>query len=167
MATHEFSVLNANLMFDDGVYPSRLDSELTLTNDKDQVCIVMPYPTGADLGLSGKFEIPQNYAGTPVLVAKFVIDGTPANVLGVAAQQLSVDDSESVDQAYETEDTASNSTWTGYANEEHYEITITLTPASAYQVGDSVYFRFYRDDNVDTQTINMLLVDLLFRYSDT
>jgi len=165
--TLEFSILNSNLMFDDGVYPSRLDSELALTNDKDQACVVLPFPTGADLGISGAFNIPQNYASTPVLVARMVIDGTPANVLGIGAQQLSVDDSESVDVAYEAEDVASNSTWTGYADEDIVEMTITLTPAAAYVAGDTVLFRFYRDDSVDTQTINVLLMDLLLRYTET
>ena len=159
--TLEFSILNSNLMFDDGVYPSRLDSELALTNDKDQACVVLPFPTGADLGISGAFNIPQNYASTPVLVARMVIDGTPANVLGIGAQQLSVD------AAYEAEDTASNSTWTGYADEDLIEMTIALTPAAAYVAGDTVLFRFYRDDSVDTQTINVLLMDLLFRYTET
>lgn len=153
-------------MFDTGVYMSKLNAELSLTNDKAQTCIVLPYPAGADLGISGQFDVPQNYAGTPVMVAKVVIDGTPANTLGIGAQQIAVDDSETVDVAYETEDLANKSSWTGYADEEQLEITITLTPASAYQPGDTVFYRFYRDDNVDTQTINVLLIDLLFRYSD-
>src|SRR3990167_2767819 len=122
--TIDIDVLNANLMFDDGVYPSRLDSELSLTNDKDQACIVLPFPAGADLGLSGVIHIPQGYSSTPVLVMRAVLDGTPANVLGIGAQQVSVDDSESVDVAYEAEDTASLSTWTGYADEDIVELTI-------------------------------------------
>jgi hypothetical protein len=69
--------------------------------------------------------------------------------------------------AYETEDLASNSTWTGYAAEEMYEETITLTPASAYTVGDTVLLSFYRDDSVDTTTFDFLLTELAFRYSDT
>ena len=167
MANVEFSVLNQNLMFDAGVGVSQLKTQLSLTNSKDQMCIVLPFPAGADIGLSGAFQVPQNYASTPVLVARMVLDGTPANVLGIAAQQVSVANSETVDVAYETEDTASNSTWTGYADEEIIEMTITLTPAAAYVAGDTVLFRFYRDDSVDTQTINVLLLDLLFRYTTT
>jgi hypothetical protein len=165
VATIEFSILNHNLMFDTGVYPSRLDAEMTLTNDKDQACIVMPDPTGADLGLSGAFQIPQNYSSTPVMVARMVLTGTPANTIGVAAQQVSAAASESVDTAYEAEDTASNATWTGYADEDMYEITITLTPGAAYVAGDTVLFRFYRDDSVNTYTPKILLIDLLFRYT--
>lgn len=167
MATIEFSILNQNLMFDAGVGVSQLKTQLTLANSKDQMCIVLPFPAGADIGLSGAFQIPQNYASTPVMVARMVLDGTPANILGIAAQQISVANSESVDTAYEAEDTASNSTWTGYADEDIIEMTITLTPAAAYVAGDTILYRFYRDDSVDTQTINVLLIELLFRYTST
>ena len=164
--TIRIPILGASLMFDDGVYNSRLDSELTLANPKKQACIVMPAPTGADLGIEVAFKIPENYSGDPVLVITGVIDGTPANVLGFGAQQLSRADSEAVDTAYAAEDTASNSTWTGYADEDVYIETITITPAAAYVAGDTIYLKFYRDDSVDTQTINFLLTDLEFQYTE-
>ena len=164
--TIQIPILNHTLSYDSGVYPSKLSSELTLTNGKTQICTVMPFPTGSDLGLEVAFTIPQNYSADPVLVIKGVLDGSPANVLAFAAQQLSRDDSEAVDTAYEAEDTASNSTWTGYADEDMYEETITLTPASAYQAGDTVFLKFYRDDSADTTTFNFLLTDLLFQYTE-
>jgi hypothetical protein len=148
------------------VYFSQLDIEMSLTNTKLQSCLVMEYPTGSDIGFELAFTVPQDYSGSPVLVIKGVLDGTPANVLAFGAQQLSRDDSEAVDTAYEAEDTASNSTWTGYADEDMYEETITLTPAAAYVAGDTVYLSFYRDDSADTTTFNFLLTDLLFQYSD-
>lgn len=149
------------------VYPSILNVELTMANAKLIDCMVMEYPTGSDIGGELAFTVPQNYVGSPVLVIRGVLDGTPANVLAFGAQQLSRADSESVDAAYEAEDTASNSTWTGYADEDMYEETITLTPAAAYLPGDMVFTDFYRDDSVDTTTFNFLLTDLLFQYSDT
>lgn len=149
------------------VDPSFLDVELSMTNAKHIDCMVMEYPTGSDIGGELVFTVPQNYAGSPVLVIRGVLDGTPANVLAFGAQQLSRDDSESADAAYEAEDTASNSTWTGYADEDHYEETITLTPAAAYVAGDEVHLKFYRDDSVDTTTFIFLLTDLLFQYSDS
>lgn len=149
------------------IYPSKISIELTMTNAKDQDCLMMEFPTGSDIGISVMFTIPQNYAGSPVLVIKGILDGTPANVLAFGAQQLGRDDSEAVDTAYETEDLANNSTWTGYADEDMYEETITLTPASAYVAGDTVFLFFYRDDSVDDTTFNFLLTDLLFQYSDT
>lgn len=164
--TTQVSILNHTLSPDVGVYVSRLDAQMSLSNAKRQLCLVMPAPTGSDLGLELAFTIPQNYSSSPVLVIRGVLDGTPANVLAFGAQQVSADDSETVDAAYETEDTASNSTWTGYADEDMYEETITLTPAVAYQAGDTVLLKLYRDDSVDTATFDFLLLDLLFQYSE-
>lgn len=169
MATLEVSVLNHTVQPDASgdVYPVPLDVALTLTNAKRQLSFFMAFPTGADVGLELSFPIPPQYASTPVLVIRGVLDGTPASVLAFGAQQLSRADSESVDTAYEAEDTASNSTWTGYADEDMYEETITLTPAAAYVASDTIFLSFYRDDSVDTSTFDFILTDLLFRFSDT
>lgn len=150
---------------DTGVYLSKLSAEMTLTNAKQQFCWVMPAPTGTDLGGELSFEVPQNYVSTPKLVLKGVIDGTPANVFGIGAQLLQRAPSDAVDAAYEAEDTASNSTWTGYADEDEYELSITLTPASSFVVGNTVYIKLYRDDSVDTTTWNFLLTRIDFEYA--
>jgi len=169
MATHQIPMLGENLNYDNSgdVFPSILDIELSLTNAKLQSCIVMQFPTGTDPAIEGKFVVPQNYAGTPVAVIKCILDGTPANILAFGLQQVSVDDSETVDVAYEAEDLVSNSTWTGYAVEEQIELTITITPAAAYLPSDEVYWRLFRDDSVDTTSYNILLTSLMFQYSDT
>ena len=166
MATVEQSIVGA-FSPDTGVYFSKLNAELPLTNAKQQFCWVMPAPTGADLGGEVLFTVPQNYSSTPALILQGVIDGTPANVLGIGAQLLQVAASATVDAAYEAEDTASNSTWTGYADEEMYRLSITLTPSSAFTAGNTVLIKVYRDDSVDTQTINFLMTDLLFSYTST
>lgn len=152
---------------DTGVYLSKLSVELSLTNAKQQLCWVMPAPSGSDLGGEVAFVVPQNYASTPALILEGIIDGTPANVFGVGAQLLEVATAATVDTAYEAEDTASNSTWTGYADEERYQLSITLTPSSAFTPGRIVFLRVYRDDSVDTQTINFLMTDLLFSYTES
>lgn len=151
------------------VYPSFLDVELALGNlSPGRIdCMVMSYPTGSDIGGELVFTVPQNYAGSPVLVIKGVIDGTPANTLAFGCQQIAVADSETIDVAYEAEDTASNSTWTGYADEDEYDESITITPAAAWNPGEKVLLYFYRDDDVDDTTWNFLLLDLLIQYSDT
>lgn len=151
---------------DAGVYISALDSELSLTNAKRQLCLVMPAPSGSDIGAETVFTVPANYVGTPKLVLRGIIDGTPANVFGIGAQLLERNLSDSIDTAYEGEDTASNSTWTGYADEDEYELAITLTPSAAFTVLRQVYIRYYRDDSVDTQTINFLLTGLYFEFAD-
>lgn len=127
--------------------------------------ITIQAPTGADIGIYGNFTIPQNYAGTPVLVIRGVI-AEAANTLAFGFQQIGLAHSDALDQALEAEDVANNATWTGLAAEDVYEETITITPGSAYAAGDVVPFFFYRDDSVDTQTGEFHLLDLLFRYSD-
>lgn len=167
--TLEIPIMGGSLQFDSGVYPSKLTSQMSLTNVKQQGCIVMPFPTGADVGIYGSFRIPPNYASTPVIVIRGVLDGTPANVLAFGVQQLSREVSESIDTAYEAEDVANNSTWTGYTDEDEFEITITLTPAAAYVAGDTIYFYLYRDDSVDTTTFDFLLNPdtCMFRFTET
>lgn len=164
--TVQIPILNHTLSYDAGVYPSKLGSQMALTNAKTQMCTVMPFPTGSDVGVELAFTIPQNYSSAPVLVIRGILDGTPANALAFGAQQVSTASSETADVAYETEDLANNSTWTGYTDEEMYEETITLTPASAYVAGDVVFLKFYRDDSVDTTTFDFLLLDLLFQYTE-
>ena len=153
-------------MPDAGVYPSKLSSQMSLTNVKNQLCYVMVFPAGADVGGELQFTVPQGYSSTPVIILKGVIDGTPANTFGAGLQQLGRDVSETIDAAYETEDLANNATWTGYADEEMYSISITPTPASAYVAGDTVFMRVFRDDNVDDTTWDFLMTDIIFQYTE-
>lgn len=164
--TTQLSILNHTLAPDTGVYISKLTSQMALTNVKNQICVVMPFPTGSDLGFEVAFTVPQYYSSSPVLVARGVIDGTPANTFGIGAQLLQVAASATIDAAYEAEDTASNGTWTGYADEEIYTLSITLTPSSAFVAGNTVFIKFYRDDSVDSTTWDFLLLDLLFQYTE-
>lgn len=164
--TKQISIFNHSLKPDIGVYISTLTGQMALTNVKQQLCLVMPFPAGADLGAEVLFTVPDNYSSTPVLVLRGVIDGTPANVFGIGAQLLQRNVSETVDAAYEAEDVANNSDWTGYADEEEFELGITLTPSAAFVAGRTVYIKFFRDDSVDTQTIDFLLTNLFFRYTE-
>ncbi len=167
MATHRVPILGAGTSPDTSglIFPAPIDSQLTMANAKKQLCYVMSAPAGADIGILGAFQIPQNYVGTPKIIARGVIDGTPANVFAVGFQKNALADSEAVDAAYGAEQLANNSTWTGYADEDMYEIEIALT-AGDYAVGDTVLFFFFRDDNVDTTSWNFLLTSLEFEYTD-
>lgn len=156
MATRRVPI-SGDVGFDVGIYPSNYAAEMTLTNSKAQMCIVMPAPTGSDIGFSCSFRVPDDYASGPKFVFRGVIDGTPANTFGVGVRLLELATSSTLDVVYEAEDTASNATWTGYADEEEYELSVTLTPATALTAGRTLYLYSYRDDSVDTQTINFLL----------
>ena len=169
MATHEISILGAMTAPDSSgdVFFEPLEVAMTLGTAAfgTLLGLTMLAPTGSDIGFYGKFNIPQNYVGTPVLVIRGAL-GEAANTLAFGFQQIGRDDSEAIDTALEAEDLANNATWTGYAAEDVYEETITITPAAAYVAGDEVFFFFFRDDSVDDQTGEFHLTDLAFRYSD-
>ena len=169
MATHEIPILGAMTAPDSSgdVFFEPLETAMTLATAAFGTLLgcTMLAPTGSDIGLYGKFNIPQNYSGTPVVVIRGAISEA-ANTLAFGFQQLGRDDSEAIDIALEAEDLANNATWTGYAAEDIYEETIAITPAAAYVAGDEVFFFFFRDDNVDTQTGEFHLTGLFLRYAD-
>jgi hypothetical protein len=165
MATHQMSILNSSLMFDIGVYTSKMSSEMSLTNAKGQTVIVFPYPSGADLGIEGVFTIPQNYVGTPKFVIRYIVDGTSANDLAFGATQICVAAAATTDVAYEAEDLVT-ADQTGLADEEYGETSITITPTATYAAGKPVFWHLYRDDSVDSTTFNVLVFDVLFQYAD-
>lgn len=170
MATIDIPILGAMTAPDDSgdAFFEPLETAMTLGTAAygNLLCLTMAFPTGADVAVFGKFNVPQNYVGTPVLVIRGVLGGTPAAILAFGMDHTPLADSESVDAAFSDIDLVNNSTWTGYAIEEMYEETITLTPTAAYVAGDEVLFRFYRDESVDTTTFDFHLTGLLFRYND-
>jgi hypothetical protein len=165
MATFQMPILNNSVNYDAGVYPSTMASEMSLTNSKPTQVVVMPFPAGADIGLSGVFTLPQNYVGTPKFIIQYIIDGTPANNLSFGAQQICVAPAATTDVAYEAEDLVT-ADQTGLADEEYGTTSITITPTASYTPGQPVFWYLYRDDSVDSTTFNILLIDLLFQYAD-
>jgi hypothetical protein len=119
----------------------------------------------ADCGWYGSFRVPPDFSDTPQIVLRGELnnnDGTLA--FGITATP-GIASNESVDQAYEAEDTA-NVDCTGYSDEDEFVVTITLTPASAYAAGDTVYYYCYRDFSADTQTGSVGVTNVHFRYED-
>lgn len=127
------------------------------------LALYMPADPASDCGGYGHFRIPPGYQGTPTIVIRGEIsDGTPDNSIGfgiTCTPGIAAD--ETVDVAYEAEDTGTLDI-SGYADEDAFEATITLTPASAYSAGDDVYFYFYRDASGDTSSSCTLAVTGLY-----
>ncbi len=170
MSTQEIPILGPMTAPDASgdVFFEPLETAMTLSTAAFGTLLgcTMQFPTGSDIGFYGKFNVPPGYVDTPVLVIRGVLDGTPASILAFGFQQLGRDDSESIDIALETADLASNSSWTGYADKDLYEETIAITPAAAFVTGDEVFYYFFRDDSVDTQTTDFILTGLFFRFED-
>lgn len=168
MATREKSLFGLFAPDTSGlVYPSTMAAEMSLTNSKATPCYVIQSPNGADIGGEFSFYLPPDYVGSPVIKAAGILDGTPANTIAFTVSQIMVDEATTNDVAYEAEDTMSNATWTGYADEEEYAISITITPTATYAAGKKVLMKFARDDSVDnTTSLNWLMMRLVFQYVD-
>ena len=169
MATHDLPILGASTLPDTSgavfFEPIEIAVATTAAN-LNMLAITMPDPGAADEGFSGAFTIPQNFVDTPVLVIRGILNGTPANTLGFGFNfTIGIADKETADIAYET-DLDNNATWTGYADEEMYTETITITPSAAFVAGDQVFYFFYRDGSVDDATFEFNLTGLFFRYND-
>lgn len=168
MATHDLPILGAMTAPDSSgkVFFQTLEAAETIGTgvfDTLQVLTIQAPAAAGDVYVYGKFNIPQNYVGTPVLVIRGIL-GEAANVLGFGLQVLHLDDNDTVDAAWEAEDVNSE-TISGYAAEDMYEQTITITPVD-FSVGHEIFFRFFREDGADTQTGEFHLTGLFFRYND-
>lgn len=168
MATHDLPILGASTVPDTSgdVFFEPIEIAIATTAaNLSMLGVTMQFPTGSDIGLYGKFTIPQNYVGTPVLVIRGILDGNSGTVAFGLQQTGGIADNETSDVVFESEDIASFDSST-YSDEDVFEETITITPGSAYVAGDEVHFFFYRDDSVDTTAIELSLTGLFFRYQD-
>jgi len=135
-----------------------------------QTCWVLA-DGGTDEGVYVKFSIPKNYVGTPKIVIKGILDGTPSagDDLGFGFRKRAVADNESADGTFDAEQTTQNtdigSTGTNHANEDIYMTTLDLT-AGDYAVDDEVYGYLYIDASGTTYAGNFLLTTVELQYAD-
>lgn len=125
---------------------------------------------GSDNGVYVVFSIPKNFVGTPKLVVKAVLDGSPgaSDVLGFTFRKRAVADNEAADGTFDAEQTSSatiGSGGSGHADEDLVEQSITLT-AGDYSVDDQVYGYLALDVSSTTYAGNVLLTALEFEYAD-
>jgi len=167
MSTFRKSILNDSLSYNSSgdVYPGNVANFLTLSNAKNFNCHVFEAPSGADIAIEGTFRVPNNYASTPKIIIGGYFVGAPANTFGMGFQMIARAVSESIDTAFEAEDIANESTWSGIADEDYFELTIDLTVS--IEALDQVAFKLFRDDSVDTQTQRFLMTSCEFQYSDS
>ncbi len=143
-----------------------LSTQLSLTNTKDTLVIVMQEPAaGGDIGFEGKFRVPEDYVGTEVLVITYILDGAPGTTeVSFGWQVLAVANDESADQAYGTEIGVAETP--GEGDEDLVEETIDIS-ADTYAANDEVFYSFYiNDSEADPYLGNVLLTGLYFRYND-
>ncbi len=174
MATHDIPILGFATLPDTvgNMFFQELEIAVaTAAANLHMLGFTMVDPGGTDQGLYGKFNIPQNYSGTPKIVIRGILDGTISAglTLGFGFQQTGgIADNETADVAFQAADTASaDPQSSSHADEDMYEETIDLTPTLAYAAGDEVFFFFYRDQTLDDATFDFHLTGLFFRYNDS
>ena len=168
MADHELPILNHSLIPGSQVFFDLIDNQAAPTNGKNQLVLVFPAPSAADATVNLNFTVPKDYAGTPRIILRGMLHGTPADTLAFGAlASPGVADGETADVAEEAERLVNKASWSGYVDEDMLELTITLSPAAAYVEGDTIYLIFFRDDSVDDSSLVFLLTDLAFSYSDS
>lgn len=171
MATHRIPIL-ADAALDAGVSLSTVGAQITAAAAPSvgtQLCYVLK-DGGADQGIHFSFSIPKNYVGSPVLVARGILDGAPgaSDVLGLGFRKRAVANNEAADGTFDAEQTGSRTIGSGgdnYADEDEIEITISLT-AGDYAVDDAVYGYLYVDASATNYAGNFLLKDVLLQYAD-
>lgn len=168
MATHQLQFALNNI--ESGVYPAPIGTLITATNGiGNQMCLVFGT---VDLGGYGRFKVPPNYAGTPVLVIEGYLDGAPgaSDTLGFGVQGLPLAPGEAGDQAYGSEDAASASIGSGgdgHSDEDLIREEISLSNIGTLAVGDEVQVYVFRDDTGANEfSGNFLLTGLYFQYAD-
>ncbi|MGE3175932.1 MAG: hypothetical protein AB7O32_00565 [Vicinamibacterales bacterium] len=125
---------------------------------------------GADEGVYGLFSVPKNYVGTPKLVVKGILDGSPgaSDTLGFSVRKRAVANNEAADGAFDAEQTASatiGSSGLAYADEDLLEMSVSLT-AGDYAVDDQVFLYVAIDASGTSFAGNVLLTALEFEYAD-
>lgn len=119
------------------------------------------------IALHGRFQVPQNYVGTPLVVIVWTATLTSGDVVWdfdyrtVAGNDAASLDQAGTEQAVTVTDTAPGAT------DRRLEVTIALT-AGNFAAGETVEFLLARDgaDAADTMAGSALLVDAFFRYND-
>lgn len=171
MATKRIPILGASTVPDSSgdCFPDAVVNQLSLASAPgNEMCFVMVDPNGGgDHGLYGKFSVPQDYSGSPVLVIRGILDGAPTTTaIAFGFQGKPLADDEAYDAALATQDIASASS-VSQSDEDVYEETITLTNLGTLAAADDVDFFFFIDDSVHTFTGNFLLTGLFFQYADS
>jgi len=149
-----------------GPFFAPISTQITNAQPALELCLVLDCDPATDLGCSGKFAVPSNYSSTPVLIVQGIIDGAvDANLIHCAIELLGRADNEAYDIAFETQDAASFAA-NGYADEDVFEETVSLTVTLA--ADEAVQYHFFIDASGGTPfTVNILVPGLYFQYTTT
>lgn len=166
MATHRVSILDGSVRsMAVNAFPEPYS--VKATNDFWQMLVWIFNDTATKDEIAGRFNVPKDYVGTANLVVVWTTTATSGDVeWDFGYRAVGGNDAESLDQATAQEAVNSNDTAPSAAHE-RMEISIALTDSN-FAVDDTVTWRLGRDgtDAGDTISAAVILVDLIFEYSD-
>lgn len=159
---------------DTGVPFDRVSNQITSSTAPgigQRYCYVLA-DGGSDEGVYINVDIPDNYASTPIIVVRGILDGVPgaSDVLAFSVKSRNgVANNGAADAAtFPTEDLASatiGSSGTNHSNEDYYEEEIALT--TTFAAGDALDAYVAIDASVNGYLGNFLLTDVFFKYTTT
>lgn len=173
MLTHRIPV--AIIKADAGCPVDLISNQITASTTPsigDLLAYVLADPGATDEGLWVKWTVPKNYAGTPRIVFRGILDGAPgaADILAFGVRKRAVANNISADVQFDAEilgNSVIGSNGSGHSNEDEFELSFALT--GSYAVDDSVYAYAFIDGSVVTYAGNVLLVTddcIFFEYND-
>lgn len=167
MATHRIPILGFGTVPDTSGDVFFEPYSVKATNDvwKRLVCIFND--TSTRIGLSGGFDVPENYVGSAAIELRWTSTATTGDVeWDFDYRAVGGNDTESLDQATAQESVNQNDTAPSAAHE-RMVVELSLTDANL-AAGDEVEFELFRDgtDAGNTMAAAAILFRASFKYSD-
>lgn len=167
MATHRIPILGWQTKPDASGEVFFEPHSIKATNDNwDHLVLVFNNSSSRD-GISGVFEVPQDYVGTAVISVVWTTTATSGDVeWDFDYRAIGGNDTESLDQATAQESLNQNDTAPSAA---HERLTASLSmTGSNLAAGDTVEFTLFRDgtDGGDTLAAAAIVHGVYFQYSD-
>lgn len=165
MATHIIPILGHATIPDSSGDVFQEPYSVKATNDLWEHMVWIFNDSGNRDGLKGIFRVPQNYVGTPAILASWTAIATSGDV-EYDFDYRAVAIGESLDQATAQESVNINDTAPGSVNL-FQEASLSLTAANL-AAGDLVEWEFFRDgtDAGDTMAAAAIVQGLYFSYAD-
>ena len=167
MATHRIPIFGFNTVPDSSGDVFLEPYTVKATNDVWGHLVFVFNDTATRIGVSGVFEVPENYVGTANLVIRWTTTATTGDVeFDFDYRAVGGDDLESLDQAGTQESVNQNDTAPS-ATDERMTATLTLTDGN-FAAGDTVEFELFRDgtDAGDTLAAAVQIHGAFFEYAD-
>lgn len=167
MATHRIPILGWNTVPDTSGDVFFEPYSIKVTNDVWDYLVAILNDTATRIGLRLKFDVPQNYVGSPAIVVIWTATATTGDVENdFDYRAVGGNDIESLDQTG-TQETVNLNDTAPSAIHERMENKLTLTAANI-AAGDTVQAELFRDgvDAGDTMAAAQIVHDVLFEYVD-